>query len=210
MNFSRWVRSWTLVTLVVPTLFFCGCGDNARIATRNVQEMGKYLAEYDDATIASMGRVIAAEAGAAADSYDAMLLGLWNNRSKPSVTVKDLQADVEQGLKDNIEHTKTLEEETKTAIVVGSWMEQLITLGLGLLLGGGAGGIALAQSRGKLKTALTVAKSAIKFGYDMTHAETNDAAEKVKLNHVREQRKLGIKSLVEAELDSIKDAEKGK
>lgn len=204
MNYSLRMYSWSLVALVLACLLLTGCQSNERIAVRNIAEIGKVLAENSEPDVASMGRVIAAEATVAADSLDVQLFGMWQERSKPSVTVEDLEADLEQALKKNMVLAKKLQEETEARIEIGGTLNTATNYLIGLIFGvGAAGGLAVRYKK-QLGTVQKMASAAIKFGLEMTKANTDEDAEAVKTAAVKEQKKLGVHDKIAAELKKLK------
>jgi len=166
--------------LLILLLLLPACNGTARVAVRNVAEIGKHLSKSSDGDVASMGRVITAEAGAAADDLDAVLWGLWTNRSRPSVTEEHLEADLQAALEANVALTQHLQEETSAKIALGNWAANLL---MGLLaatgVGGTAAGVAL-RYRSRIKKALTIALELAKYGVRMAEAETDDDVQEVK------------------------------
>ena len=191
--------------LALLCLFTLGCNDNARVGTRNIAEMGAYLSTSIDPATAAIGEVIKLEATAIADNYDAMLFGLWNSKSHPSITEDALRADLQAALDANLKLTQDIADETAAKVAVGTWVKVLF----GLLLttaGGGAGyaGVTMLRNRtlvSKLKTAIT---TLVEFGVDMTRAETDTQAEDVKKRHQARQINLGVHDLIKPELEKAK------
>ena len=194
------------VLLLVITFALAGCNGGARTGTRNLEEVGKYLATSSDPATAATGKVIAIEAAAIADNYDSMLWGLWNSRSAPSVTAEDLADDLEESLKANLEQAKKVNEDTKAKVAIGTSLLSMV----GLLLGGrGAGALAGAgawvfANRSKFTKLQTAFNAVVDFGVDMTKADTTEQAEAVKTKHILNQEALGVRDLVKPALEKAK------
>lgn len=191
-----------LLLALLCTLFLAGCNDNARAATRNIAVLGEHLAASLDPETAAIGEVIRVEATAVADNYDAMLFGLWHSRSVASVDITALQTDLQRALQDNLDLANKLDEETKAKIAVGTWMKTLIGIALtGTGAGAAGAGWWILRSRRQLRT---VVGALVQFGLDMTKAETDTQAEKVKTDHAKLQDDLGIRHLVKPVLEKAK------
>lgn len=194
------------VLLTLLTFVLAGCNSEARVGTRNLEEIGKHLATSSDPATAATGKVIAIEAAAIADNYDQMLFGLWNSRSTPSVTAEDLADDLEESLKANLEQAKKIAEATKAKVAIGNSLMSLF----GLILGGsGAGALAGAgawvlANRSKFTKLQTAFNAVVDFGVDMTKADTTEQAEAVKDKHVLNQKALGVHDLVKPALEKAK------
>lgn len=194
------------VVFTLLVLALAGCNGEARTGTRNLEEVGKYLATSSDPATAATGEVIAIEAAAIADNYDSMLFGLWNSRSAPSVTAEDLGSHLEEALKANLEQAKKVDEDTKVKVAVGSSLMSIF----GLILGGsGAGAIAgagmwILSNRNKFAKLQTAFNAVVAFGVDMTKADTTEQAEAVKDKHILNQDALGVRDLVKPALEKAK------
>ena len=181
---------YLLVFIAVFAL--AGCGENARIGVRNVAEIGKSLQDHIDPSVAAKGKVIELEATAAADYQDVGPLGLWVDETKANVTVDDIKADEQAALNKNLEHTALIKEDTNKKITVGGWITAGITGLLGLLGLGGTAAVYINKLRGAIGKYSTTVDSVVKFGVDMTKAETDADAEAVKAKHVEIQKAVGI------------------
>ncbi len=169
-------RSFALIALLACLGFFTGCGGEARVATRNIEQIGIYLAEQGpDDVVRAAGRSIAMQANAVGEQQDLVLWGLLRDRvTKPTVTKEDWAESAASAERRSVAQAQEVKEETAQIRAVAAGF--MSTLGLSLsLTGAGTFGLMAAWI---LKNLGTIKELGTAFA-KMRTAETEDEAKAI-------------------------------
>lgn len=195
------MKSFLLLLLLVCVT---GCGhDEARTGVRNVAEMGKWVKENaSDPDVQVVGELIEKQALISADTLDLKFFGLVRSPSEPTVEAEDFTTNYSASVRSADKQIEKTGLESETLERSGALLAGVIQGGFALL---GLGGLAAAARYRKVgQTAQTLFSAAMKFGRDMSMANTDEEAENVKTKHMKFQKALGIHAKITEELEAIK------
>lgn len=172
-------KSAAAACLLLACLAFTGCGSQARVGVRNVEEAGKFLATQgpDDLT-RQMGAAIAKQAGASADQMDLLLWGLLARRTQPTVTVEDWQDSPGAAVRRSDEQAVKIQRETARIQAISGTIFESLGLASGLT-GSGLLGLLAAWALKNQATLRTGLERAVAFAAKVKEAKTDADVEKI-------------------------------
>ncbi len=172
-------RAITFLALLACLGLFTGCGHEARVSVRNVQQAGEFLAEQGpDDVVRAAGRSIAMQAKASADQMDLLLWGLLARRTDPTITKQDWVESAASAERRSEQQALKVERETERIQAIAGSVFSTIGTSLGLT-GSGLLGLLAAWALKNRATLQDALQRSVKFGQDVKNAETDEDVKKL-------------------------------
>lgn len=126
-------RSLAVLPLLACLSLFTGCGHEARVSQRNVQQAGEFLAEQGpDDVVRAAGRAIAMQAKASADQADLLFWGLLTRRTDPTITKQDWVDSAPSAERRSEQQAYKVERETERVQAISGTIFASVGMSLGL------------------------------------------------------------------------------